>query len=193
MQYGFYQSKADDKSVNRKENIRTAFNSPFRPFVLSSTSIGQERLDFHYYCRKIAHWNLPHNPIDISQREGRINRYKCLAVRKYYAENITKEFKSNDIWNEIFSSVKLENNDELIPFWCLPEGKELEIERDYFLYENSEEINKYNRINEILKLYKITLGQPRQEELIDNIKEQISDNANMDMDKYLIDLRPKGV
>ena len=186
---GFYQSKVDEKSVNRKENIRTAFNSPFRPFVLASTSVGQEGLDFHYYCRKISHWNLPHNPIDISQRDGRINRYKCLAIRKYYAENIMQKFKTNDIWKEIFECTDTNDNNGLIPYWCLPEGKELEIERNYFLYENSEEINKYNRINEILKLYKITLGQPRQEELIDNIKEQIGDSKNIN--KYLIDLKPK--
>ena len=192
MQYGFYQTKQDNnrKSVNRKESIRTAFNSPFRPFVLSSTSIGQEGLDFHYYCRKIAHWNLPHNPIDIKQREGRINRYRCLAVRKYYAENVIQKFKSNNIWNEIFDNVKSDDNSGLIPCWCLPDNKELEIERNYFLYEKSEDISKYNRTNEILKLYKITLGQPRQEELIDNIKSKIGNNDNID--KYLINLKPKG-
>jgi len=36
-----------------------------------TTSIGQEGLDFHYYCRKIVHWNLPSNPVDLEQREGR--------------------------------------------------------------------------------------------------------------------------
>ena len=40
----------------RKENIRNAFNSPMRPFVLATTSIGQEGLDFHNYCRVIMHW-----------------------------------------------------------------------------------------------------------------------------------------
>ena len=59
----------------RKENIRNAFNSPMRPFVLATTSIGQEGLDFHNYCRVIMHWNLPSNPIDV----GRILR------RFYYA------------------------------------------------------------------------------------------------------------
>ena len=54
----------------RKENIRNAFNSPMRPFVLATTSIGQEGSDFHNYCRVIMHWNLPSNPIDV----GRILR-----------------------------------------------------------------------------------------------------------------------
>ena len=68
---GFTKDAGDNsKVVMRKENIRNAFNSPMRPFVLATTSIGQEGLDFHNYCRVIMHWNLPSNPIDV----GRILR-----------------------------------------------------------------------------------------------------------------------
>src|SRR5699024_8173779 len=73
LSYGDQKIKSESGS-NRMVNIRNIFNSPFRPFVLASTSIGQEGLDFHFYCRKIFHWNLPHNAIDLEQREGRINR-----------------------------------------------------------------------------------------------------------------------
>ncbi|MBO7451619.1 MAG: hypothetical protein J6U54_14735 [Clostridiales bacterium] len=56
---GFTKSEgAESKNVERKDSIRNAFNSPMRPFILATTSIGQEGLDFHYYCRKIMHWNL---------------------------------------------------------------------------------------------------------------------------------------
>ena len=58
------------KMVTDKDIIPDAFNSPMRPFVLATTSIGQEGLDFHNYCRVIMHWNLPSNPIDV----GRILR-----------------------------------------------------------------------------------------------------------------------
>src|SRR5690606_6464011 len=61
------QKISSDSGQERMVNLRTVFNSPFRPFVLTSTSIGQEGLDFHYYCHKIFHWNLPHNPIDLEQ------------------------------------------------------------------------------------------------------------------------------
>ena len=64
---GFYDTKSEGKSVQRKDNIRLSFNSPFRPFALATTFIGQEGLDFHYYCRNIVHWNLPGNPIDLEQ------------------------------------------------------------------------------------------------------------------------------
>ena len=43
------------------------------------------------------HWNLPGNPIDLEQREGRINRFKCLAIRQNVADKYGKavgmEFK----------------------------------------------------------------------------------------------------
>jgi hypothetical protein len=52
----FGEEKHDDgKGENRKEQVRQAFNSPFWPFVLATTSVGQEGLDFHTYCHAIVH------------------------------------------------------------------------------------------------------------------------------------------
>ena len=74
-------------STARLNVVRDAFNSPFRPFVLATTSIGQEGLDFHPYCHRLYHWNLPHNPVDLEQREGRVHRYKGHAIRLNVAAN----------------------------------------------------------------------------------------------------------
>ncbi len=71
-----------DSDIVRAGTVREAFNSPFRPFVLASTSIGQEGLDFHTYCHEIWHWNLPSNPVDLEQREGRVHRYKGMLSGK---------------------------------------------------------------------------------------------------------------
>lgn len=78
----------DDRgqALVRADSVRDAFNSPFRPFVLATTSIGQEGLDFHAWCHAVVHWNLPANPVDLEQREGRVHRYKGHAVRKNIAE-----------------------------------------------------------------------------------------------------------
>ncbi len=54
-------------------------------FVLASTSVGQEGLDFHAYCHAAMHWNLRSNPVDLEQREGRVDRYKGHALRKNVA------------------------------------------------------------------------------------------------------------
>jgi hypothetical protein len=77
--------KAEDGTTTRTTDVRDAFNSPFQPFVLATTSAGQEGLDFHLFCHAIVHWNLPGNPVDLEQREGRVHRYKGHAVRKNLA------------------------------------------------------------------------------------------------------------
>ena len=71
---------------NRADQVRDAFNSPFWPFVVATTSVGQEGLDFHLYCHAVVHWNLPSNPVDLEQREGRVHRYKGHAVRRNVAQ-----------------------------------------------------------------------------------------------------------
>ena len=38
--------KDEEGGAARLGSVRDAFNSPFRPFVLATTSIGQEGLDF---------------------------------------------------------------------------------------------------------------------------------------------------
>ena len=193
-------SKSDsDKSEgnskgDRKENLRNAFNSPLRPFVLASTSIGQEGLDFHNYCRRIMHWNLPSNPIDLEQREGRINRYKCLAVRQNVADKYGNEIFKTNFWNEMFEKAeageKEKGQSELIPFWCFGKNQKIKIERILPMYPMSSDINRYERLIKILSFYRMTLGQPRQEELLENIFSKSNEEDLKKMKTLFIDLSP---
>lgn len=64
------------------KSLRNAFNSPFPPYVLVSTSVGQEGLDFHRYCDRIVHWSPPPSPSVMRQREGRVDRFRSLQNRK---------------------------------------------------------------------------------------------------------------
>ncbi len=112
----FTKGDGQEKDTDRKKTIRNAFNSPFRPFVLATTSIGQEGLDFHNYCRRIVHWNLPSNPIDIEQREGRINRFECLAIRQNIAKRYGNIQFSKDIWNEMFEEASKRDNRRLFRY-----------------------------------------------------------------------------
>ena len=84
LRFGRTSETADGAHISQ-DAVRSAFNSPFRPFVLASTSIGQEGLDFHPWCHRLIHWNLPGNPVDLEQREGRVHRYKGHAVRRNVA------------------------------------------------------------------------------------------------------------
>ncbi|NLM21236.1 MAG: DEAD/DEAH box helicase family protein [Peptococcaceae bacterium] len=177
---GFTKGEGDStKSINRKENVRNAFNSPLRPFVLATTSIGQEGLDFHNYCRKIMHWNLPANPVDLEQREGRINRFKCLAIRQSVAEKYGTIKIKKDVWKEIFEEAvkqeKKEGKPDLVPFWCLGNGYKYKIERIVPMYPLSKDVAKYEKLIKILSLYRLTLGQARQEELLEYIFNTIED------------------
>lgn len=190
---GYYNAKGDDENIQRTENIRTAFNSPFRPFVLATTSIGQEGLDFHLNCRKIVHWNLPSNPIDLEQREGRINRFKCLAIRQNIAKkygNIKFEY---DIWEDMFNEASKQekgNNSDLVPYWSLPNTDKdtIKIERIVPMYPMSKDKVKYNRLIKVLSLYRLTLGQPRQEELLNALGNSLEQIDNIE--ELFISLSP---
>lgn len=171
LSYGDQKIKSESGS-NRMVNIRNIFNSPFRPFVLASTSIGQEGLDFHFYCRKIFHWNLPHNAIDLEQREGRINRYKGLVIRKKLIESLEDEaiFLDNpkSIWKRIFKLGEKKYADDksgIKPYWYLDDG-ESNIERFVPYHPLSKDLIKYEQLTTTLGLYRLTFGQPRQEELV---------------------------
>lgn len=189
----FGSGKQTEKDVNRSINVRSAFNSPFRPFVLASTSVGQEGLDFHWYCRKMIHWNLPSNPQNMEQREGRINRYKCLSVRR----NIAKLYSTTFNWNDMFSKASTElkgNNPEMVPYWYLPLNDEHfkdidteKIERIVPMYPMSEDESRYNRLIKVLSLYRLTMGQPRQEELLQMLEGKISQEQ---IKQLLFDLSP---
>lgn len=189
---GFTKDAGDNsKVVMRKENIRNAFNSPMRPFVLATTSIGQEGLDFHNYCRVIMHWNLPSNPIDLEQREGRINRFKCLAIRQNVADKYGDiEFK-RDIWKEMFEAAKAEKQSEqseLVPFWCFGKNQRVKIERLVPMYPMSKDEVNYERLIKILSLYRLTLGQARQEELLEYLFREFADTSKLK--DLFIDLSP---
>ena len=83
-------------------------------------------------------------------------------------------------------------NSDLIPFWCLPDDFPYtrKIERIVPMYPFSNDMTKYERLIEILSIYRLTLGQPRQEELIDSIRNEKL-NAD-DLEKLYMNLSPWG-
>ena len=191
---GYFNAQVSEKTVQRTENIRTAFNSPFRPFILATTSIGQEGLDFHQYCRKIMHWNLPANPVDLEQREGRINRYLCHAIRQNLAESSFGSFPfAKAVWPEIVrrSSEALKGKrSDLIPYWYLPNDFPYthKIERIVPMYPFSQDRCRYDRLLEVLSVYRLTLGQPKQEELYEAIRKEHWDEDSLE--ELYINLSP---
>ena len=128
------------------------------------------------------HWNLPSNPIDLEQREGRINRFKCLAVR----QNIARRYGDEFSWDAMFAHAAKELKGEypdLVPYWCLPDldGNSVKIERIVPMYPFSQDQLRYDRIIKILSLYRLTLGQPRQEELISILDKELAEGQDEDL------------
>lgn len=180
---GFMESHGKDgKQEIRRSEIRAAFNSPFRPFVLISTSVGQEGLDFHQYCRRIVHWNLPTNPIDFEQREGRVNRYKSLAVRQTLAKRYGKfvTFGSN-AWDKLFVIAEEQENEGrnpsgLLPYWGVRDGEDkVPIERLVYNYPFSKDVGLYDYLLRTMAEYRAVMGQPNQDELLGLLHKRLGD------------------
>jgi hypothetical protein len=188
---------ADDR--DRAGQVRAAFNSPFWPFVLASTSVGQEGLDFHHYCHAIVHWNLPSNPVDLEQREGRIHRYKGHAVRKNiaatYGNRTCPPF--GDRWNAAFDAAAQEHanaSNELKPFWVFSTPDGAVIERHVPALPLSRDADKLVALRSSLALYRMVFGQPRQDELVKFLQARLSPNEIEQVARELrIDLEPPAI
>lgn len=169
----FGEERADEAGDKvRADEVRKAFNSPFWPFVLATTSVGQEGLDFHQYCHRVVHWNLPPNPVDLEQREGRVHRFKGHAVRKNVAQRHPKVWygiQSGDPWEETFAEAKrgrLAGENDLVPYWVYTAPNGATIERYVPCYPLSRDIERFKSLKDSLVLYRMVFGQPRQEELL---------------------------
>ena len=195
MRFGAQESD-DGKSGARERQVRQAFNSPFWPFVLASTSVGQEGLDFHAYCHSVMHWNLPSNPIDLEQREGRVHRYKGHAIRK----NVAKKYgdtvladDSKDVWHALFEAAEAEsaNAGGLVPYWLFPLKDGAYIERYVPALPHSRDASQLEALKRSLAVYRMVFGQPRQDDLMTFLLERCSSETLMGIEPSLrIDLSP---
>jgi hypothetical protein len=186
---------AGAKTGTRKERVRAAFNSPFWPFVIISTSVGQEGLDFHHYCHAITHWNLPSNPVDLEQREGRVHRYKGHAVRKNLAKAYAMEAlrqTESDAWETAFALGKFgrpAKENDLVPYWLFP--GDAKIERHVPMLPFSREVERLHGLRRALAIYRMVFGQSRQEDLISYLLTHIPESERAEIVAELqIDLTP---
>lgn len=170
----FADARSDqDGKLHRASDIREAFNTPFAPFVLASTRVGQEGLDFHLWCHKVMHWNLPSNAVELEQREGRVARYKNLAIRRNLAAALGLAGLgeqhwpgTGDPWRVLFEAARRrqQHGSELFPYWVFP--GESRIERHVVYPPLSREDGRHPRLLRHLALYRLLLGQPNQEDLL---------------------------
>lgn len=189
----------DDGGEARVESVSRAFNSPFWPFVLISTSVGQEGLDFHLWCHAVVHWNLPANPIDLEQREGRVHRYKGHAVRRNIAATLAPDLFAGtlvtgvDPWSLLFDMAvpaKSSVDGEMVPYWVFHKGP-ARIERHVPVIPFSRDAVALPQLRKSLAAYRLAFGQPRQEELVEFLGADRSDDDLLQLASRLrIDLSP---
>ena len=189
----------DDGGEVRIESVSRVFNSPFWPFVLASTSIGQEGLDFHLWCHAVVHWNLPTNPVDLEQREGRVHRYKGHAIRRNIAATLAPHLLESslaagaDPWSQLFAMAvptKPEADGGMVPYWVFHTGP-ARIERHVPVMPFSRDAAVLPRLRKSLAAYRLAFGQPRQEELVEFLGADRSDDDLLGLASRLrIELSP---
>jgi len=154
----------------RSDSVRRAFNSPFWPHVIATTSVGQEGLDFHVWCDRIIHWDLPRDPVDFEQREGRIARYGSICVRRALAKAHDRVTVAE--WQSPFAAILAAARAApgeglgLARWWAPPGHLPLSIT---FALPFSLGAKRLSELRDDLVIYRLALGQPepkRFEELI---------------------------
>ncbi len=167
LRYG--DQKVEEGSV-RSTEVREAFNSPFAPFVLVTTSVGQEGIDFHPWCHNLVHWNIPSSPVDFEQRDGRVNRFRGHAVRRNIAhEHAGEMLESANPWAKAYALATEDAPHQqelpgLAPDWVYPGPHK--VLRQVMPYQLSTDEAKIDRVRKRVAYYRLAFGQARQEDLI---------------------------
>lgn len=185
---GFAQGISSESEKGDNQNALAdkllCFNSPFRPFVFTTTSIGAEGLDFHWFCRNIFHWALEMNPEKFQQKEGRVNRFHCHYIR----QNLGKDYP-DESWDNIYRKAGEECENKLFyPDWIYT-GKYDSITysgltRSTCYYPESCEDIEFTRMLKNVDIYRAVLGESslydesRFEGITDEQKKELYVNLN---------------
>jgi hypothetical protein len=183
--------RGDDGSQSRASDVRDAFNSPFWPFVLATTSAGQEGLDFHPFCHAIVHWNLPSSPVALEQREGRIHRFKGHAVRRNVAADHGPVGlrTDGDPWETMFEAAHANRGSDqtdIVPYWVYVRDGGASIERYVPALPLSRDRSYADRLKRAVASYRLAFGQPRQDDLLQYLAGEV--DAEM-LERLADDLR----
>lgn len=156
----------------RPEEVRRAFNAPFWPHMLVTRSIGQEGLDFHPWCRTLAHWDLCSEPVALEQREGRISRFAGLSIRRAIVSQLAtanvERSESESPWKRLAALANNELEDEtgLSPWWVAPGAETRSL---VFTIPGSEQPARRAKLHTERALYRLVLGMPDQADLLELI------------------------
>lgn len=166
-----------ESSVKGQEKVMEAFNTPFFPFVLVSTDNGKEGISFHRYCRRVLHLDPAVMPSDLIQRNGRIDRYRSLAIRQ---RAVTEAKDKTKTWDEIFKEARAKASKEdakkcnngMVPDWYIESDSGARIEEHVFVIPASRKKSETKKLYEDVGLYKQMIGSCLPEEMIKELSKR---------------------
>lgn len=140
-----------------------AFNSPFWPMILCTTSKNQEGYDLDRYCSRIMHYSLPPNTMSFEQRDGRIDRRLSLLARR----RMVQLYGTDLSWDSLFEK----NKDDcgMSPCWTQKDYfsicgerdlQPLKFERIVPYFPMTDEYVLYTRLRDHKNLYRRHFGLP---------------------------------
>jgi hypothetical protein len=180
----------EDKEL-RPDEVRKAFNSPFWPKVLVTTSIGQEGLDLHPWCDALVHWDLPTGPVALEQREGRITRFAGLSVRRAIASKLGGQINviadGASPWKRlaVLANSQLADASGLSPWWVLQGAS---CKSYVYAARGSEQVQQVEALNHERALYRLVLGVPDQDDLMSVLKVNLPDIEHAQIRDACLDL-----
>ncbi|WP_297846566.1 hypothetical protein [Pseudomonas sp.] len=169
-----HQAKDADDEAPRPDTVRHAFNTPFWPMVLTTTSVGQEGLDFHPWCKTVAHWDPAPGPVELEQREGRVNRYAGLAIRRALSSRIDTDalrIGGGSLWAGLAAQAEEQaahgdTSGGMAPWWCTPGASAMQL---YLHCAGSRESAARVRLERRRAVYRMVLGASEPHWLIDEL------------------------
>lgn len=160
-------SDTSQAGKKHQKTVETAFNSPFWPMILCTTSVGQEGIDFDRYSSRIMHFSLPSNPMSFEQRDGRVDRRRSLLARRKMAAMWVYTGKDyENYWEIIFSQGG--DDSGLSPDWVQQkDNTDLKQERIIPFFPLSSEYIYYKELLNCKYLYRGKMGVPNEKILND--------------------------
>ena len=148
--------------------VAEAFSSPFWPMVLFAGRSAQEGMDLHQYCLRLMHLTLPRGAVSFEQRQGRIDRFHSLLVRRRAAEWAAGMDAGNSaayLLTRIFAKLVQDRNsynfkkNEIYPHWSIPNPDTIwHFQRMMPFWEFTEESYYVNILTHMLSSYRASFG-----------------------------------
>ena len=128
----------------------------------------QEGMDFHQYCLKIMHMTIPRGAVSFDQRNGRIDRFRSLLVRRRAAElleGIAYNGKPKKLLEQMFAyliqhpELKTDSEDQLFPNWHIPsKNSRHHFQQMFPVWEFTEEFVALQICDAMLESYRRPFG-----------------------------------